>query len=555
MSKKIVGIFVMMLLVATAVLPLVNSHNDTNKENNASVFTNESNSVSSIKNTNQGCPISVIQDLDGNGICEVDECIGRLWSYEGSISAAENYNYILDDADGYPINGPVPEKDHSKWFFYNGSDGLSLVIIHENATDGNGGDVKLFINVSIGPPDYVPPNPPNVVVTDDPGDDTANPPTPDELRLDDLGVHDFIGKWHFTSDHTDGGVIGNLSCYMMWIEVTPDIWDGVYYWQFCGYNKQDQEVWIPLNKNSKTCFLCGWKNCIEVNKTVLSSSDNKFHDEIYDYFPPGTKVTFNISLYLGCDPEVGGIAIPYSNIIVTDMLSFTVGTTPIGLAYDSSYPHYTNSPAPNVFEWDLGQIESGGYITYGGRYDILFNATIIDGDHYPLLNSVLVESSTPPGCCGPDSAKDSATMYNGSKKFSNLETEGSLSWGEIKPGSNVTDSFQVMNIGEEGSFLNWEITEYPEWGTWSFNPSSGRGLKPEDSPVEVKVEVNVPDEENTEFTGAVKIVNRDNSSDYCTIPVSLSTPENTWLNLPPLLQWLREYCPFLFQVLQELLRL
>ena len=547
MKRKIVEIFVMMLLVATAVLPLVNSLNDTNKEDNVSVFTNESKVVSSIKNTNQGCPISIIQDLNGDGTCEVDECIGRLWPYEGTLSAAANYHYVPDDADGYPIIGPDPKKDHSKWFFYNGSDGLSLMMIHENATSGDGGDVNLSINVSIGPPGYIPANPPNVVVADD----------PNELRLDDSGVHDFIGRWHFTSGnngHSDGGVIGNLSCYMMWIEVTPDIWVDVDHWQFWGYNEQGQEEVILLDKNLKTCFLCGWKNCIAVDKTVTCDFIN-FADEISVPFPAdGRCVWFKISIYVGCSPKVGGIDIPYSSIIVKDFLDSNefhlIGSEPL---------YTSDDPNTNVFEWDLGQIDPEGILRYGDHYDILLNATIRCDDDiyqvYQFINNVLVESLIPPGCCESSSAEDSATIWCSNLPLPDLLTNGSLSWDEIKPSSTITGVFQVINIGEEESLLSWEITEYPKWGTWSFDPSSGDNLKPEEGPVEVEVEVETPDEEDSNFTGNLKIVNRDNSSDYCTIPVSLSTPENTGLTLPLWIQWLEKYCPLLFHVLQELLNM
>jgi len=107
-----------------------------------------------------------------------------------------------------------------------------------------------------------------------------------------------------------------------------------------------------------------------------------------------------------------------------------------------------------------------------------------------------------------------------------LDCDGSLSWTDVPPGSTVEGSFEVSNIGENGSELDWEVTEWPNWGNWTFTPPSGTGLTPEDDPVTVEVEVIAPDDSNTEFTGEVKIVNSDNPSDYCTIPVYLKTPVN-----------------------------
>jgi hypothetical protein len=105
-----------------------------------------------------------------------------------------------------------------------------------------------------------------------------------------------------------------------------------------------------------------------------------------------------------------------------------------------------------------------------------------------------------------------------------LDCDGTLSWTDVKPGEVVTGNFEVENIGEELSELNWEVSEWPEWGTWAFDPENGVGLKPEDGPVTVDVEVVAPDEENEDFEGEVKIVNLDDPEDICTIQVSLSTP-------------------------------
>ena len=97
----------------------------------------------------------------------------------------------------------------------------------------------------------------------------------------------------------------------------------------------------------------------------------------------------------------------------------------------------------------------------------------------------------------------------------------------MKPGETITDSFIISNSGIEGSNLNWKVAEYPDWGTWTFTPSSGTNLKPEEGPVEVEVEVEAPDEEDKEFSGEIKIVNVDDPEDYEIVPVSLSTPKNS----------------------------
>ena len=114
---------------------------------------------------------------------------------------------------------------------------------------------------------------------------------------------------------------------------------------------------------------------------------------------------------------------------------------------------------------------------------------------------------------------------------SDLDCEGSLNWDNIKPDTTVQGSFIILNDGTPGSQLDWEISEYPtDWGSgWSITPSNGDDLTPEDGKITVQVSVIAPNQENMEFTGEIKVVNKENSSDMCTISVKLVTPlkENT----------------------------
>jgi hypothetical protein len=104
-----------------------------------------------------------------------------------------------------------------------------------------------------------------------------------------------------------------------------------------------------------------------------------------------------------------------------------------------------------------------------------------------------------------------------------LECNGSLHWSNIKPGATVHGSFQVMNIGDTGSLLNWTVNNTLTWGTWTFNPSSGERLIPTQGPVTIQVYLVVPNEKNAVFQGNITVINKENSSDYCMIPVSLTT--------------------------------
>jgi hypothetical protein len=128
---------------------------------------------------------------------------------------------------------------------------------------------------------------------------------------------------------------------------------------------------------------------------------------------------------------------------------------------------------------------------------------------YPnyLTNQVFKIRYIPPVPPGPD-----------------LECAGSLQWKRVSPGSLQTGSFTVANIGDATSKLNWGIISYPDWGTWSFTPADGQNLTPEDGAVTVQVEVIAPSQQNTHFTGEIKIVNLENGNDYDIIPISLITP-------------------------------
>jgi hypothetical protein len=105
-----------------------------------------------------------------------------------------------------------------------------------------------------------------------------------------------------------------------------------------------------------------------------------------------------------------------------------------------------------------------------------------------------------------------------------LECNGSLSWSNIKPGATVHGSFQVMNIGDNDSLLNWTVNNTPTWGTWTFSRTHGENLTPAQGPVTIHVYVVIPKEKNAGFQGNITIVNTDNHSDYCMIPVILTTP-------------------------------
>ena len=113
-------------------------------------------------------------------------------------------------------------------------------------------------------------------------------------------------------------------------------------------------------------------------------------------------------------------------------------------------------------------------------------------------------------------------LYYNQLLDADLDCEGNLNWTDVEPGETVEGNFEVSNIGDPGLELDWEIIEWPDWGTWTFDPESGENLTPEDGSIIVNVEVIAPDEGDTEFVGEIMVVNQDGPDDYDIIPVSLT---------------------------------
>jgi hypothetical protein len=125
--------------------------------------------------------------------------------------------------------------------------------------------------------------------------------------------------------------------------------------------------------------------------------------------------------------------------------------------------------------------------------------------------------------------------------------QGDLRWEDIDKGSTVTGQFEVSNCGVDGSELNWEVSTWPSWGTWTFTPASGTGLTTAAGWIPIDVEVVAPAEKN-EFTGTIKVVNSDDPTDYCEISVYMSTPRARLYSFP-IIQKILERFPLLSELL------
>ncbi len=177
--------------------------------------------------------------------------------------------------------------------------------------------------------------------------------------------------------------------------------------------------------------------------------------------------------------------------------------------------------------------EEGDWIKAQGKeqWELIWNTTTVE-DGVCVISAIAIDNH------GLQSAvvyKKVNVLNNKTQpepeKYSNLNCEGALSWTDIKPGAQVNGSFIIKNIGDAGSSLNWSIKDYPVWGTWNFTSLDGNNVKPEDGIITINVEVISPDIQNMNFTGEIKIENKDNLSDYDIINVTLTTKKNKRINI------------------------
>lgn len=133
-----------------------------------------------------------------------------------------------------------------------------------------------------------------------------------------------------------------------------------------------------------------------------------------------------------------------------------------------------------------------------------------------------------------------------------LFCEGDLVFGNVSAGATLEGSFTVENIGGSETLLDWEIVEKPSWGTWTFTPESGDDLTPEAGKVTVEVEVIAPDEED-DYTGTIKLENKENPDDTCLIDVSMTTPVSQPSLFLQFLERLIQRFPVLDLILSHLL--
>ena len=255
------------------------------------------------------------------------------------------------------------------------------------------------------------------------------------------------------------------------------------------YNYQNQ---IPITDTDKAAltFACG----VAATQVYGASGSGTFGvNQAYDAYNRFNCTT--IEMFDENDPEIyqrlsDNMKNAYPAHLAVVNPEWTMGHNVVVDGYNTDDYYHIN------FGW--GGSNNGWYLIPD---EIPYGLTVIEG----VIVDILIEENQ--------------------NNESSIFCDGTLYWNNIKPGKTVTGNFIIENIGDTGSELDWTIDEWPEWGNWTFTPSHGNGLTPEQEPIIVQVTVIAPDEKNHEFIGSIKVLNSKNSSNYCEISVSLTTPK------------------------------
>lgn len=132
---------------------------------------------------------------------------------------------------------------------------------------------------------------------------------------------------------------------------------------------------------------------------------------------------------------------------------------------------------------------------------------------------------------------------------------GSINW-EGKIGEEYTGTFTICNCGCDDSYLNWCILSVPDWnppGNWTFDATSGTLLGPDCVTINITF---IAPLISGEYNGSILIQNCHDIYDVCEIPIHCNFPKN---KLPifnfPILNWLFERFPNTFPILRYMLGL
>ena len=195
------------------------------------------------------------------------------------------------------------------------------------------------------------------------------------------------------------------------------------------------------------------------------------------------------------------------------------------------------------------KIRYGGYIEEteykkisDGYLDALFLFDINHCKHYIVEWEVNCKLTDTWG-----ELKDSCSGSLEIMPIGDLSCTGEVYDRDVRPGEKIDRSFEVKNCFCYDSELDWEIVDYPNWGSdWSIDPMSGENLGAGCSK-NVRFSFTAPKPSSeTLYSGEIKIVNLDDSSDTADVILrfTVKTSKDKGSVNPVVLKFLQAF-PFL----------
>lgn len=103
---------------------------------------------------------------------------------------------------------------------------------------------------------------------------------------------------------------------------------------------------------------------------------------------------------------------------------------------------------------------------------------------------------------------------------SRLTATSALNWDHVKKKTTITGTITLQTTANTS--IPWEITDTPDWGTWTFSASNGTVTA--GAPQTITVTATAPNQRNNHYTGHISFINPQDPSDYCIVHLSVTTP-------------------------------
>jgi C1A family cysteine protease len=314
-------------------------------------------------------------------------------------------------------------------------------------------------------------------------------------------------------------------------DVEPLKYENIYYHDYHGW--RDTLVGVQEAFNA---FVAEGDEQIDAISFFTADDDVTYEVKIYDDFIDG-ELTNELYKKTGTIEYTG-----FHTIDVDEQIGFTSGDD----FYIYVYLLHGGHPIDRTSEIDVLLVAKSmgievksdaspgeSYYKSGSEWSDLYNYNFDDWSHRGTANfciKALTNSWSPTG--------------------GDLYCDDEISLSEVKARSIAKTSISIENIGEPLSSLDWEVTEWPDWGTWVFKPKTGDNLKPENGEFTIDISILTPGSRDTEFVGEIKIMNSEYPNDYEMVEVTIKTSKPRYYSgiINNLFEKLSDRFPFLSRI-------